>query len=76
DTPLDSPLNYQWTHPLSTIVNTLIAGGLRIDRLDEMDWLDSQNLPWMVRGSDGHWRFPDDRPRLPLSFSILATKVA
>lgn len=76
DTPLAAPLNYQWTHPLSTIVNTLIANGLRIDRLDEMDWLDSQNLSWMVQGPDGHWRFPEDRPRLPLSFSILATKTA
>lgn len=74
DVRLDAPLNFQWTHPLSVIVNSLIAHGLRIDRLDEMDWLESQNFSWMTRGSDGRWRFPEDGPRLPLSFSLLATK--
>lgn len=74
DVRLAAPLNFQWTHPLGKIVTALVTNGLRLDRLDEMDWLDSREFPWMVQGPDGHWRFPEDRPRLPLSFSILATK--
>lgn len=74
DVRLDAPLNFEWTHPISKIITALIANGLRIDRFDEMDWLDSQALPWMVKDPDGHWRLPEGGPRLPLSFSIVATK--
>lgn len=74
DIELTSRLNYQWTHPLSKIVQTLIDLGMRIDALDEMDWVESQNFSWMVKCDDGRWRFPDGYPRLPLSFSVLATK--
>lgn len=74
DIELTSRLNFQWTHPLSKIVQTLIDLGMRIDALDEMDWVESQNFPWMVKCDDGRWRFPDGYPRLPLSFSVLATK--
>lgn len=76
DVRLEAPLNFQWTHPLSKILGELIASGLRIDRVDEMDWTNWQALPWMVQGLDGNWRFPDDRPRLPMQFAIVASKPA
>lgn len=74
DVRLEAPLNFQWTHPVGSVVTALAANGLRIDRFDEMDWLDSQAFSWMVRGPDGRWRFPGELPRLPLSFSIVATR--
>lgn len=76
DVKLRSTLNFQWTHPVSRVLSALLANGLHIEKFDEMDWLDSKAFPWMVQGQDGHWRFPGDRPRLPLSFSIVASKPA
>jgi SAM-dependent methyltransferase len=74
DVEVEAPLNFQWTHPIGEIVTSLINNGLRIDRFDEMDWLDSKQFSWMVQGSDGRWRFPKGGPRLPLSFSIIASR--
>lgn len=76
DVRLPSPLNFQWSHPVSRVVSALIGNGLHIERFDEMDWLDSKAFSWMAQGPDGHWRFPGDSPRLPLSFSIVAAKSA
>jgi SAM-dependent methyltransferase len=71
-----SPVNYQWIHPLSTVVTALAELGLRIDRLDETDWTGWQAFPWLIRADHGHerWTFPPGHPRLPLAYSITATK--
>ena len=73
DVLLAAPVNFQWAHPLGSVVTALADNGLRIDRVDEFDWLDWQAFPWMVRGSDGRWRLPAGHPHLPLAFSIMAS---
>ena len=74
DTPLSSPVAYEWRHSLGSIITALIESGLRIDLVEEHDWVDWQAFPWMVEESKGRWRFPTGHPRLPLAFSLLATK--
>lgn len=76
DRRLDPPINYQWSHGLGRMVTSMVDHGLRIERLDEMDWQAWKALPWMVQDDEGRWRFPDDRPRIPLMFSVLATRPA
>lgn len=60
-------------HPMSDIIMALINAGLRIDRFLEHDSIAWQMFKCLVkRGPDEHvW---PDRPWLPLSFSLRATK--
>lgn len=74
ETPLASTVNYQWIHGLGAIITALAEHGLRIEKVEEFDWMDWQPFPWMIQGEDGSWRFPPGHPRLPLSFAILASR--
>ena len=66
----------EWIHPLSDIINGLIAAGLRLDWLHEHEELAWQFMPSMpaVEGKRRMWVLPDSMPRMPLAFSISATK--
>lgn len=66
---------HEWMHTIGSIITALIDAGLRIDWLHEHD-----SLPWpmfscLVCGEDGMYRWPD-KPWLPLSVSLQATKPA
>lgn len=71
-----NPVNHSWMHPLSDIVNALIAEGLCIEALNEHELLAWEYAPIMVPvdGRRRMWRLPDGFPRMPLSFSIRARK--
>lgn len=64
----------EWTHPVGAIVGALLAAGLRLTALREHDAAAWQMWPCLVRGADGLWRLPSDRPGLPLSITIEAVK--
>lgn len=68
---------YEWVHPLGDIVNAVIAAGMRLDFLNEHEELAWQFAPIMVPREDKRrmWVLPEGFPRLPLSFSIGATKL-
>jgi SAM-dependent methyltransferase len=66
--------SYEWHHPLGAIVDALITAGLRIEFLHEHDVLTWDYFSFMTRDEDGWYRLPPGFPRLPLSFSIKATK--
>ena len=72
---VESPLNYGWNHGMGETIDALIRAGLRIDRVEEYDECEWQGLPMMIQEDDGLWRLPDRRERLPLMWSVLATKV-
>lgn len=67
---------HEWIHPLSDVVNAVIGAGLRLDRLNEHEKLAWQFASIMVpvEGRRRMWVLPEGFPRLPLSYSILATK--
>ena len=65
---------YEWNHSLGQIVTSLIAHGLRLEWLTEHDWTAWPRFPFLVEAAPGRWSTPPNRPRLPLSFSLLATK--
>jgi SAM-dependent methyltransferase len=67
---------HEWIHPLSDIVNAVIAAGMRLDCLNEHEELASQFAPLMVakEGKRRMWALPEGFPRLPLAFSLKATK--
>ena len=72
---VESPVNHGWNHGMGETLDALIRAGLRIDRVEEYDECEWQGLPMMIQEDDGLWRLPDHRERLPLMWSVLATKV-
>jgi SAM-dependent methyltransferase len=64
----------EWIHPLSAIFGALLDAGLTLTMFREHELLPWRGLPMLVPASDGLWRLPDGHPRLPLSFSLRASK--
>jgi hypothetical protein len=66
--------SYSWNHALSDILCGLIDQGLRIDFVHEHETLPWRMFPMMVEGDDGMFRLPEGAPRVPLAFSLKASK--
>ncbi|MET9297432.1 class I SAM-dependent methyltransferase [Streptomyces sp. NPDC003077] len=64
----------EWQHPLGDVISALATAGLRIEFLREHDRSLFQRYGSMVRGDDGYYRLPADQPRVPLMYSLKATK--
>lgn len=64
---------YEWNHPISVIMNSLISNGLRIDHFNEFAVTGYKALPFMIEKEKGRWVLPDNEDKLPLMFSIKAT---
>ncbi len=69
------PRTYQWAHPLSAIINSLIDAGLRILRVDEDTTLPWKFSPRMVEVPEG-FAWPEaERALVPCTYTIIARKV-
>ena len=69
-----STASFQWPHSISSILNCLIAVGLKVEYFHEFPYCPEQFLPMMKREEgDRLWRLEGDP--VPLVFSIKATKV-
>jgi SAM-dependent methyltransferase len=66
--------DYNWIHPLSDIIGSLIEAGLRLDFLHEHEALPYRLFPSMVPAGGGVFRLPATAVPIPLSFSLKATK--
>ncbi|MBS1908081.1 MAG: class I SAM-dependent methyltransferase [Actinobacteria bacterium] len=65
---------YEWPHPISEVMNALIATGLRILRMEE-----GRTLPWRFSPRmlevDGGFAWPEaERDLVPCTFTIIAAK--
>ena len=65
---------YSWNHGLAEVVTAVVGQGLHLERLEEHDWTSFARFPWLERQRDQHFSIPPGRPRLPLSFSLLARR--
>lgn len=74
DAHLENRRTHEWNHPLSDVVTALIRAGLRIEEVREYDACAWQALPFMVPRDDTWFTLPEGMPRLPFSYSIVATK--
>jgi SAM-dependent methyltransferase len=75
DGPLVNVRSYEWNHSLGQVVTALVERGLRLDTLEEHDWTVHQQFPWLIETAPGHWTTPPGRSRLPLSFTVVATRM-
>jgi SAM-dependent methyltransferase len=73
DASLTNTRTIEWLHPLSDIVMGLIDAGLRLDYLHEHDTVAWKMFDCLVGGDRGGFRWPD-KPWLPLSYSLRASK--
>lgn len=66
---------YEWYHPLSDIINGLIAAGMNLSWLHEHAALTWPLFPNMKVSADGLYRLPAEHVQLPLAFSLEARKI-
>ncbi|MDF2232476.1 class I SAM-dependent methyltransferase [Albimonas sp. CAU 1670] len=69
--------DHEWIHPVSDIVMALLRAGLRLDGIEEHDFLVWDMWPGVTeRGEDGLWRLPPGQVRVPLSLTVRASRPA
>lgn len=73
DAPTAGLVEHGWDHSLGEIVTALVDAGLRIDFLHEFDFAE-WDLGYTAAAEDGKWRIPGPQGRLPLFFTLKATK--
>jgi SAM-dependent methyltransferase len=61
-------------HTLGSVVTALSRAGLTIDFLHEHPFTRFRMHPSLERDERGYWRRPVGEPRIPLTFSLLASK--
>lgn len=74
DGKVEHSRTYEWAHPISEILNSLIGAGLQILRVDEGTTLPWKFSPRMVEVTDGFaWPEPE-RDLVPCTYTIIARK--
>jgi len=76
DRPLTHVRSYEWNHSLGETVTALIRHGLRIDSLTEHDWTVWPRFPWLVETGHHQWTTPPGVARMPLTYTVLASRPA
>ncbi|MQS36391.1 class I SAM-dependent methyltransferase [Streptomyces katsurahamanus] len=64
----------EWQHPIGEVVSALCATGLRLEFLHEHDISLFPRFGDFTQSEDGYYRFPAGRPRIPLMYSLKATR--
>lgn len=74
--PLTASVSHSWNHGLGEIVTALLDAGMSITSLVEHDSVPWEALPGqMVERAGGEWQLREGRERLPLSYTLTATRV-
>ena len=65
---------YEWTHSMSDIINSLIRAGLRIEFLNEYPYTVWKQFAFAERELDGFFRLKNQKAEIPLLFTLKAVK--
>jgi len=57
-------------HPLAEVVQALVDVGFRLDLMREFPFCVYRRWPFMEEREQGVWHMPDDRPQVPLMYSL------
>jgi len=74
DAVLENREVYEWTHPLSDVLNSLIGAGLTLQKVREYPYSVDEIWGNMEKSKDGYWRLRRKDYQLPLMFSVKATR--
>jgi SAM-dependent methyltransferase len=69
-------VTYEWNYGLGEVVSVLTGRGLFLEFLHERPYTLFPAFPWLDRHDDGTYRPRDGAPRVPLMYSLRATKPA
>lgn len=73
--PIAHTRTYEWNHSMGEIVTALIEAGMRIDLLVEHDSVPWEALPGqMIERDNGEFALADRPERMPLSYTLRATR--
>lgn len=68
-------VTWEWTHPLSAVVTSLLDNGLVLELLHEHDHTLWPRWPFLEHHpEDRTWRLPAGSPRIPLMYSLRARR--
>ena len=67
-------VTYEWLHSLADVVNGLVEAGLRIEFLHEFPFSVYGDCPWLEQRDDGLWYHKNKEIKVPMTFSIKATR--
>jgi len=73
DAPISS-MEYGWNHPFSEIFSALIKQGLAIHQFNEFPYSPYNCFNDVEQGEDGMWRIKGMDQKMPMMYSIKATK--
>lgn len=73
DVRLDNSTTYEWPHSLSEVIQPLLGVGLELLSFQEQTVIPWRASPSMVE-IDANYALPDNRERLPLTFSLAARR--
>lgn len=67
---------HEWNHSIGEIITAVLDHDLRIDGLTEHDWTGWPRFPWLVETGPRQFSPPPGQPRVPLTFTLLASRPA
>ncbi|MHC5002053.1 MAG: class I SAM-dependent methyltransferase [Planctomycetota bacterium] len=62
--------SFEWTHPVSAVIQVLLDEGLALESFREHDYTLYPRWPFLELTGRDTYRLPADRPSLPLMYSI------
>lgn len=71
---LNNTISFEWIHPLSSIINSLLENNLQIEFLHEFPYTFFPIHPSMKKREDGYYYFENDKFNVPMMFSLKARK--
>lgn len=72
--PTEHNRSVEWVHSLGDVVSALAGAGLALEFLHEHDHTLFPRWSFLRRAEDGTYRLPDELPKLPLMYSLRATR--
>jgi SAM-dependent methyltransferase len=72
--PITHTRNYEWIHPVSDVVNALVQAGLTLDFLREHDIVVWKAFPFVEEVGEDQFALPEGQVKVPMSYSVGATK--
>jgi SAM-dependent methyltransferase len=66
---------YSWNHSISEVLNALINHGLQIVFFNEYSYSPYPCFKNIMQGSDGNWRVKGMEDKIPMVYSVKATKI-
>ncbi|MGH3159585.1 MAG: hypothetical protein ACRDNF_23850 [Streptosporangiaceae bacterium] len=74
DAALAHPVQVEFPHPLGEILTALAQARLRLEFLHEHDFELFERFGSLHHQQDGTWRSPPGAPRVPMLYSLRATR--